>query len=794
MFWFLPKNYEKMIKREYLIAIILFALATILAFWPFFINGKVPIAGDAILGTYYPWLDQKWGGYQTIFPVLNPTISDSVTSFYPWKYKAISEIKNGTVPLIDNSSFMGNPLFATGTTGILYPLNIVFLLLPFNQAWGLLVSLTPFLSAIFLYLWLRSKSLHPAAAIIAGISYAFSAFIGLQVTFVNSPHAVLWLPLVLLCVDRILEQVKIGYFVLMIFAVFASLNAGFFQGSLYLLLFSFLYFVYQSVTTKSNYKGIIFLSIGFILPILLSAVQIIPFIELVIQSSRIVGYGGAATNSEVFQFFVQFKYLVTTFVPDFFGNPGKWNYWGNPNYYEFNNFVGSINIIGLFSVIVSRKNLKILSFFLAMLVVSIVLAIPNFISQFPYYHSWPIISSLVPARILLITQFCIIVLSAYGLSSIFERKLSFRQIFLAIIMGVSVNLSLLFVAFAGKWGLLGQLDVLKNSWDIAFKNSILPFLIITATGCLIFLFYKTKKHFFIYVLVLLAALELIRQTGYFRPFIQPELLYPKTEVTTFLQNNSQSFRYMITHHDLLPSNLQTIYGLETVDGAGPLFPENYNRMTGGINFAKSLETLPHFARTINFTNYSSPAINLLNIKYVLSLEELKSSSLKLVLQSGKINLYENSEVLPRVWIAKKPLNISSPVEVLKTMNSLPFSPRDEVIVSDTFPANLSFTSEEKEVMEFSGNSQLISIKTRGDGILVFSEQYYPGWKGFVDNKETNVFPVDSDLIGLVLPPGEHRVKLLYSPESFKIGLRISLMSLVILVVIVAGLKFFGFKR
>lgn len=764
--------------KVHLLFFSLVILMTVLAFRPFFFEGKIPLPGDILLGGYHPWMDQRWDNRSTIYPVLNNEISDAMTSLYPWRYKAITLAKQGVFPLLNESSYMGYPLFATGLTGLFYPLSSLFLLLSFNFVWSLLVASTPLLGALFFYLWLKDKELHPIALILSSLTYAFSAFLSLQVTFVSTTHSVVWLPLILFSTDRLISAFRLRYFLLLIFATVSSLNSGFFQGSLYTLAFSFAYLLFRSWQER-KLKQVLPIGLAFIFGVALSAIQILPFLELVSQSSRSLNYGHSALLTQTFNFFVEYKYLLTTLIPDFFGNPGKWNYWGKPNFYEFNNYSGYLSIIGLAVILITPQLRRKLAFFLGALLLTLIIATPNPISQFPYFQNWPILSSLTPSRLLAITQFCLITIGAFGLSEIFHRRVSFRKL---LILGGSFSILYIGVAalaFLSSNNLLALFpDILPNQWNIAFRNTAYSGIIITASLLLILLLSKTKYRVFFLALLVLTVFDLLRQSQYHRPFIKEELLYPKENTVTYLQQNSSGYRFSITHPDLLPSNLQDVYDLRAVDGVGPLFPDRYNQFIASANAEKLTDSLPRFPRTLFYESPRQPFVSLFNVKYILSLKELEDPSFKEVKRENQTLIYENTKVLPKAWIVKWTSLIRDPLETMKYLRSANFNPGLEAILENE--TDLRFSAATPRIVKSVIGEGKASFETEGDGILVFSEQFLPGWRSYIDGKEVKIQRVNFDLIGLIIPPGNHQVDLKYEPASFLLGKRISLITLIAL--------------
>ena len=80
----------------------------------------------------------------------------------------------------------------------------------------------------------------------------------------------------------------------------------------------------------------------------------------------------------------------------------------------------------------------------------------------------------------------------------------------------------------------------------------------------------------------------------------------------------------------------------------------------------------------------------------------------------------------------------------------------------------------------SGELEVI-VGTKTPGLLVLSEQYYPGWKAFVDGKRVPIYAVDGIFRGVFLEAGNHIVEFKYQPLSFIIGAVVSLSSLLTII-------------
>ncbi len=63
----------------------------------------------------------------------------------------------------------------------------------------------------------------------------------------------------------------------------------------------------------------------------------------------------------------------------------------------------------------------------------------------------------------------------------------------------------------------------------------------------------------------------------------------------------------------------------------------------------------------------------------------------------------------------------------------------------------------------------LSVRAESQGLLVLSEIFYPGWRATVNGAGQRIYKVDGALRGIVVPKGESRVVLSYTPWSVYVG-------------------------
>jgi uncharacterized membrane protein YfhO len=73
--------------------------------------------------------------------------------------------------------------------------------------------------------------------------------------------------------------------------------------------------------------------------------------------------------------------------------------------------------------------------------------------------------------------------------------------------------------------------------------------------------------------------------------------------------------------------------------------------------------------------------------------------------------------------------------------------------------------ETVEVSAIAPNQMQLEVNAQSRGLLVLSENYYPGWRATIDGQSAPIYRVDSGLRGVIVPRGRSRVELKYAPAS-----------------------------
>lgn len=746
-----------------------FCIAVFFIFRGVFIHGLLPIPSDTIIGLYHPFRDLYAKEYPNGIPFKNFLITDPVRQQYPWRNLAITIEKKAELPLWNPYNLSGTPLLANFQTSALYPGNMLFFILPFNFAWVILVMLQTLLAGLFLYIYLRFWELDYFASFLGAFVFAFCGFSIAWMEWNTILHVGLWLPLLLLAIDKIVSSIK--YRVLSIkdrkvflwsgvytLALISSFFAGHLQTFFYLFLITIGYFFVRWFQLGRQ-KNILFL---FILLntvfIILTSIQWIPTLQFISESARDIDQA----DWQKAGWFLPWEHLIQFLAPDFFGNPTTLNYWGVWNYAEFLGYIGIFPLGLAFSALFFRRDKKTL-FFGCLFFFSFIFALPTAIAKIPFLLQIPFLATAQPTRLLYSIDFTIVILAALGLDYFIKTKRSI----LPFIILISLYIPLwFFVLFTHQQDL-----VFLENITVAKRNLLLPTFLAVVVGGLVFLLTfvnKGKKQSIILVLLLcITFFDLSRLADKFLPFTEQQYLFPQTKVISFIQKNGGNFRIMTTDDRILPPNFSIMYKLQSIDGYDPLYLRRYGELIVASERGKPDISPPFgFNRIITPHNYNSKIIDLLGVKYILSLSDITSPKLNKVFQEGETRVYENKDAFPRVFFVEGVQQVITKERAIQRLfdNEIDLKKTAIIEVKDRLPLvfpdrNAQFPLQwHVENLTYTENVVTVKTDTNRDAFLVLTDSYYPTWHVKIDGVETLIYRTNFNFRGIFVPEGKHTIE------------------------------------
>ncbi len=748
-----------------------FSILAILAVWlvfssQYFLKGAAPFPSTYLLNNFDPWNE-----YDLLTgPVKNGATPDVITQIFPWKWLVIDSFKSGNFPLWNPYAFSGTPLLANYQSAVLSPLNLLYFILPFVDAWSISIILQPLLASLFMFIFLKSIHRSDFASIIGALAFGFCGFITSWIMYGTLGFAILFLPLALFAIEKFYQTRKWQYKILFVASIPLSLFSGHFQTSLYFLIFIFIYILFKFATQK-NKKLFGFTFVSLIAGLAISSPQLLPSIEFYLNSPRETIY----SIGEI----IPWTYLATFFAPDFFGNPVTRNDWFG-HYIEWNAYIGLIPLLlGLYSL---RKKDNYVYFFSLMSIVILFFAFKSPIQDLLVNLHIPVLSTSAAGRIIVLFSFSFAVLSAFGLDLLIEdiRNKKLRPIF--------IWLGLIATIFAVLWSLIFfKLYLPADKIAIAFSNFRLPsvifaLLLITTVLTLII---RNKKLLFLFPLVLIAlvSFDMLRFSLKWIPYEDKRLIFPDIKL-------SEGVKWIAPHDRMIATfgnEGSGILKIASTEGYDPLYIESYGEFVMGAKEDKYSPPERSVVRFPRISPSSPKLLNFLGVRYLVHKKNDGQNSwtypfwdhpenFKLIFEDEKYQVFDNLAVLPRTFAVSKYKVIKGKEKTIEEIYKAKTDLLNEVILSVEPKLNIEEDNKPQvSIVNYSPNLIRIVTLTDKDSILVLTDTYYPGWKAFIDNEKTEILRADHAFRAVELPAGKHNVTFIYSPVSVKLGFILSIV-------------------
>lgn len=728
---------------------------------------------------------------------------DLAIFFIPPRYLWVEMVKSFELPLWNPYNYSGIPLLATLQPGILYPPNFLFFLLPFNIAWNWLIILHFVFSGFNVYVFLRYFKSSWEASFAGAITFMLSGYL-LSVHNVL-PHlfSVSWFPLILVSFIKECKSGSSKYLVLTSFLLTMQFFAGAPEIVLMNVLTLFFICIFFNVFTDENNQlhitvlpRITTLLLVLLIFLLLSSIQLIPFYELKSQSIRHSGlaYFEATIWAFTWRDFIQF------FLPDFFANlQNDIKYWSNQSWLK-SIYLGIIPFILSTFYFVSKDRKR--PIFIVLIIVSIVFALGGNTPIYKLLYKLPPFNSIrFPAKFLFLFFFAIAVTAGLGFDCLrkgIEKKSSTIAKLIKTIFYIGF-------IFALSWGFTNifhkeiyhifEVHGIKpdnyNSIDFNLHN-IKRFFLFSAIFCVSFIFcleIKKTKIALSAIIIFLSLDLFITNLGMF-DYTRWSFYINRHKFIESINKEGDNRRYIATpatkkkfpkypdDRAILNPYYAGLFGLYTIDGAEVLRTIPQDSL---LNIIKNTDSL----------DYAKRYFNISGISFLITINDIKDKDFKLIdtikIRETPVYLYEYLSQPGRFLFYRQASYADNDKTIMEKLQDKGIDLKDELILFSEDPDNekgiLHETKSNKKekndikLVSYKPNKIILDYKTQDDCFLYVSDSYYPGWRAYIDGKETKIYRANLAFRAIKIPKGEHTVIFRYIPISFYAGLALTIIGI-----------------
>lgn len=434
-----------------------------------------------------------------------------------------------------------------------------------------------------------------------------------------------------------------------------------------------------------------------------------------------------------------------------------------------------------------------------------------FIDYIPMYNKFRAVSS-----ILVIAEFTIPLLAILTLKEILTKPelLKEKLKYIYISFGLTGGLALLFAIaprlFFPTYIPGNEMAALQNALPADQLSPIIAnleemrvhlftsdawrsFFIVTI-GTLLLLAYNPKKLKATWTVAAIALLCLGDMWSVNKRYLYDEQFIPKSEQTaTFrktqtdeliLQDPSLDYRVLNFAGNTFEEN-NTSYWHKSVGGYHAAKLRRYQEMIDH-HIAKEMQAAYQEVATaggqmdsVNAAKF--PVLNMLNTKYFIFPAG----------QQGQTVPIENPYTFGNAWFIDKIQYVNNANEEIDAIGQVDL--QQTAIVDSKFKEALKGVNEGYKdslstirLTNYEPNQLVYETSSPQDGIVVFSEIYYPGWTATIDGKPADIARADYILRAMNVPAGKHTIEMRFDPQSLHIteGIAYGAMALLLVGVII----------
>ena len=430
-----------------------------------------------------------------------------------------------------------------------------------------------------------------------------------------------------------------------------------------------------------------------------------------------------------------------------------------------------------------------------------------FLDYVPMYAKFRTVAS-----ILVIAEFTIPLLAMLALKRIVDDPQVLKEKFnyAVVSFAVTAGACLLFIFFPGMFDYISssemhalsqfpadQLQPLLNNLtemrEAMFTADCRRSLFIICTGCVLLYLYvrgKMGKQWLVAIVAVVCLLDLwsvnkrYLNDGMFVEKSQRDQPIVKTATEDqILRDTSLDYRVLNLASNTFNEN-ETSYYLKSIGGYHPAKLRRYQEVIDAYISKEMQRLYPAVAKAQgDMTQVPGdsifPVLNMLNTKYFI-----------LPLEGGQTVPVQNPYALGNAWLVDKVTYVDNANAELDLVGKIDL--RHEAVADKRFKETIGEGVKQEgtslvKITKYEPNQLTYEVESQKGGVVVFSENYYPGWTATVDGKDVDVARVNYILRAINVAPGKHTVQLSFFPTTVDTTERIAYASYAILLAVIVVL-------
>ncbi len=780
----------------------------------FIFEGKVFLPMD-YLQVMRPW-DQL---FPNKTPINNVVISDVVEGGYPFLHFVSQQLKAGHIPFWNPDVFLGLPTAMMSMTNfVMNPLYLVlFWAFSPATAHGLAMLIDLSLIASFSYLLLRQRGLSELPALFGSLVLTFNGLLMVWLEFMSADFSYAGTTISLYLFEKSLAEQRMRFALLNGAVLGILLLGGSVQWVFFLVPLLGLYALSRTIEQWDQgrplwerirplrcYLGPLFVGALIALPTIWHFFE---YMQLSHRTTRTFESMRAKTGT----FYPE---LIFTFLfPNFFGyQPGGAYFARGSSTVVYQNYNEMGVYMGVTTLVLAAFAYRVKSyrwtavFWSSIVALAVIVAMKLPLLYFLMYRYVPGFNGMQPSRIFILLPPAFAFLSALGMDSLLRHPLETRAASLVWKWVFGVVLALL-LALIGTHAYFLHNPLLIHNYSLANHFRVnnpdffypLAFLASTGAGFLLHAMGRISLRSLCLVFVALIIIDLIPFGLRVNTRVDRSMVFPATTGLRYLQQDPELFRTLPVGFRY---NTFMTFDIATVGGYASMFPGSYLELLSAMESHEQpgAKLGQYHQNYIEPRTFTSKLLPMLNVKYIVGpsgavLDDSLRDRYELRHRSD-LTIYQATRYLPRVYAVHRYERTSSRADTIERMLRDDFDPARMAVGEQPLSGLEPLSGDAPPLVSPVAMSRPTTDRFELDarmvrpGIVVVSEQFFPGWEAVVDGHDAELFQVNGTLMGLAVQAGNHHITLRFIPRPYGIGLIFTALTaaLVVLLLIVDAVR------
>lgn len=686
-------------------------------------------------------------------------------------------LRAGEWPLWNPYICAGRPFAADPQSGVFYPPNWLYAVMSVEAATTLLITVHIAAAGFFAYVLGRTLRMSHLSAGIAGVAFMLNAFIVTHAYRGQSERieAIAYMPLILALAERAARARRVSAYLWLGVVGAVQFVAGAPQVTwmtwvsvgLYLLVRQFMAWRRDGAGGLGRVIGGGMLAI--VVVAMLSAVQLFPTYELVVNSNR-----SAPTIEFASAFAFEIEDVVHLVFPCFEAPPAYAV--SNP---EVIGYVGMLTLVlGAVGVLRSGERIRWAIIAVALLHTFIMIGRATPVFDLLYYALPGMRSFRLPSRSIVMVALCVAMLAGFGADALTRGDGRRRSSLVAVAVAMSLT--------AFMWMTSARLTGFPGLDGKRGPTLLIPLAFAAASVVLVAPALLRRRAWVRAVWLIAIAADLFYVGGTFSRYREEEAkLYepPQLEETivTALREIPETYRFALPS-GLVRENAGVLIGQSGVNGFISLSLDRYYRFVHEIAWQPVPEKFTHRPDELVFQPDNPFPFRVLNVRYGMALDPVTKEP----------RVLPHNEEVPRAFFVARHEVIEDDAATIERMRSPAWDPLETVILAEPPPSEFGSGaagtdatgaragdthSGVVEITSYEPMRIVLRADAPTDGFLVLSELDYPGWRATVDGEAVPILRADYLLRAIPLRAGVHEeIEFQYAPASFTLGWIVTLLS------------------